>query len=450
MRGRSSRTLVGAATALALCLVASGCGDASDDAGSAGSGQVRFYGTDGNMANSFGDSFKDQPAMLNGMKGTVPLTPLTEDFKRRLLAIDPKLTDFNYAAESYDAVVVAALAAQVAKAVDGPSIAKQIVGVTTGGAPCDAIAACLDAARNGQRLQYKGISLERSGFTQNGEPSTASYGVLTFGRDNRLDDAKTEFVSAGDDSAQSKQAPPAATSTKTTTVLPLKIGILLPKTGGLAFQGPPMFAGAHLAVKEINDNGGVLGKPIAVDDGDDGTSPDVATATTDRFINEGVQVIIGAAASGVTKAVLPKAVAAQRVVISPSATADELSAFDDKGYFFRTSPPDVLQAKALNDVIMRDGHTRVAIIARDDSYGKGLGTNVQKNLLAAGLKQSNLKLTLYTAKDTYDAKTDVDGIFNPIAKDVQKFGADGVLLVGFDESAYVIKALVAAGVKVDS
>src|SRR5262249_35041373 len=151
-----------------------------------------------------------------------------------------------------------------------------------------------------------GISLQRSGFTQTGEPSTAMYAVETFGRDNRLEDAKTEFVSAGDDKNENKTAPPPPTSTKAkTTTVPLKIGILLPKTGGLAFQAPPMFAGVHLAAKEINEAGGVLGEPIIMEDGDDGTSPDVAGTTVDRFIGLGVQVIVGAASSGVSKAVLP-------------------------------------------------------------------------------------------------------------------------------------------------
>jgi ABC-type branched-subunit amino acid transport system substrate-binding protein len=161
-------------------------------------------------------------------------------------------------------------------------------------------------------------------------------------------------------------------------------------------------------------------------------------------------VIVGAAASGVSKAVLPKVIQAGKVMISPSATSDELSTIDDHGLFFRTSPPDVLQAKALNDTIMRDGRTKIAIVARDDSYGKGLAENVQANLRSAGIKPDNLKVTLYPAKDKYDPKADVDNIFAPIARDVKNFGADGVLLVGFDESAFVIKAMVAAGVKVQS
>ena len=40
----------------------------------------------------------------------------------------------------------------------------------------------------------------------------------------------------------------------------LTIGSLLPSTGDLAFLGPPEFAGVDLAVKDINEAGGVLGK----------------------------------------------------------------------------------------------------------------------------------------------------------------------------------------------
>jgi ABC-type branched-subunit amino acid transport system substrate-binding protein len=453
MRARSAKTIIGALAAISISLTAGGCAKgAQSNANTNTSDGALLYGTDGNMANSFGDSFKDSaPGMLAGMKGTVPLTPLTEDFKRRLKGVDPGLTDFNYSAESYDAVVVAGLAAETARSVDPANIAKQLIGVTTGDTECDTLAVCLTYAKTGKRIRYKGISLQRSGFTQTGEPSTAMYGVVTFGRDNLLEDAKTEYVSAGDEKTESKTPPPAVISPKSNhNSTPLKIGILLPKTGGLSFQGPPMFAAVKLAVKELNEAGGVLNQPVALEEGDDGTSPDVAGATVDRFIGLGVHVIIGAAASGVSKAVLPKVVAAGKVMISPSATSDELSTLDDKGLFFRTSPPDVLQAKALTDIIMRGGHQRVAVVARDDSYGKGLAGNVQANLGVAGIKPSDIKVTLYPAKDTYDPKVDTDGIFKPIAKDLKGFQPDAVLLIGFDESAFVIKAMVADGVKIRS
>lgn len=449
MRARSAASVVGAITAIGLLLAASGCAsNAQSDQNSGSAGEIRLYGTDGNMANSFGDALKDNPGVLAGMKGTAPLTPLSEDFKRRVKSIDPSLHDFNYAGESYDAVVIAALAAEAGKSTDPAVIAKQIVGVTTGDTACDSVAACLTAVKSGKDIKYRGVSLRRSGLTSVGEPSTAMYGVLNFGSNNALDDAKTEFVGAGDEKTEDKTpAPaPAGAGSKGAPKAPLKYGLLLPKTGALGFLGQPMFAASKLAVKEINEAGGVLGQPVQVEEGDDGTNPDVAKATATQFISHGDAVIIGAGASGVSKAVIPQIAAAGRVMISPSATSDELSKIDDKGFFFRTSPPDVLQAKAVTDIIMRDGHTKVAIIARDDSYGTGLAESVRNDLTAAGIKPDNILVKKYQAKDNYD-KNDGPALFNPIASQIKSFGATGILVVGFDESALAIKALVAEGVK---
>ena len=42
----------------------------------------------------------------------------------------------------------------------------------------------------------------------------------------------------------------------------LKIGGVIPLTGALSFLSPPEIAGAELAIQDINDAGGVLGKPV--------------------------------------------------------------------------------------------------------------------------------------------------------------------------------------------
>ena len=450
MRARPATAIVAAFTAIGMLLAASGCADnAQSDGDTDTKRDIRLYGTDGNMANSFGEALKDSPAVLDGMKGTTPLTQLSDDFKRRVKGIDPSLTDFNYAGEAYDAVVIAALAAEIGKSVEPAVIAKQVIGVTTGDNVCDTVAMCLTAAKSSKDLKYRGVSLRSSGFTSVGEPSSAMYGVLNFGSTNTIDEAKTEFVGAGDQSTEEKTPPPAAVApggAKGGAKPALKYGLLLPKTGELAFQGPPMFAGAKLAIKEINEAGGVLGVPVQVEEGDDGTNPETAKATAAGFIAKGVAVIIGAGASGISKAVLPQVIAAGRVMISPSATSDELTKFDDKGLFFRTSPPDVLQAKAVADIIMRDGHTKVAIIARDDTYGSGLAEGVQKDLIASGIKPGNILIKKYTVKDNYE-KNDGANLFNPIANDIKSFEATGILVVGFNESALAIRALISQGVK---
>ena len=87
----------------------------------------------------------------------------------------------------------------------------------------------------------------------------------------------------------------------------LKIGTLLPQTGSLAFLGPPEFAGVELAVKDINDAGGVNGKQVEITDSDSGdTSTDIASQSVDRLLSNKVDAIIGAASSSVSLSVIDK------------------------------------------------------------------------------------------------------------------------------------------------
>lgn len=438
---RGSRTATALAAA-ALLLATSACGSDKPE-GAATTTQVRLYGSDGNMLNSFAAELKDRADLVNGMKGTTPLTPLPESFKERLRTVDPKLTDYLYAAETYDAVVVSALAAQLAGSTDAAAIAKQIVGVTTGGERCDDPAACLQLAAQGRDIEYRGVSLTRAGFTDAGEPATASYATLHFD-EQKLDDGKTEFVGAGDESAASSKTPPRGKKQRKSAT-PLILGGLLPQTGDLAIANPPMAAGAALAVKEVNAAGGVLGKPVVWIDGDDGTNPDVAKATVASHITKGVQVFIGAGASGISRAVLPDVVAAGRVLFSPSNTDAGLTTVDDKGLYFRTAPSDILQGRALADVILRDGPHKIAIVARKDSYGEGLQENVRADLERAGIGADKVKLLTYEPPADADAAP-VD--FTAGAKEIKDFGPDAVLIIGFGESAHVITALADAGVQI--
>ena len=362
------------AAAAVVVLAVAGCGQppaAPPDPLQRKPGQVHLYGTDGNMYNAMADPLlEEHPDALVGMKGTTPLTPLTQSFRDRLRTVDPELRDEIYAAETYDAVVISALAAQIAKTTDPRSIAAQINGVTVGGQACDSPATCLPLVRAGTNIRYTGITLAFGGFTDAGEPSATTYGILRFSDDNQLDMTQTQYVPTGNAGNASTAVPPAPGMGGTG---PLRIGALLSHTGDLASAGPPMFAGGQLAVKELNQAGGILDRPVEWFDGDDGTDGDIAVATAKRLINdENVHVLIGAGASSITKAVLPTVLAAGVVLFSPCNTAAELTTAEDQGLYFRTAPPDGLQAAALTDIIMRDGVRRVAIIAREDPYGLSL------------------------------------------------------------------------------
>ena len=140
----------------------------------------RIYGTDGNMGNALAANF-DDPSVVAGMKGTLPGVDVNSlgDFRDQLLEVDPALEDFSYSAESYDAIVVMALAAAVAGTDDGVAVAAEINDVTRGGEKCTTYADCLALAEAGTDFDYDGVSgpLE---FIDEGEPSQASILILEF------------------------------------------------------------------------------------------------------------------------------------------------------------------------------------------------------------------------------------------------------------------------------
>ncbi|WP_222193608.1 ABC transporter substrate-binding protein [Modestobacter italicus] len=432
------------ATALsgAALIALSACGGSSDDGGGSDSGgeasgekQVNVYGTDGNMGNALGEDFSEQGA-LAGMKGTTPLTELSGDFTDRLLEVDPDLQDFNYAGESYDAVVLTALAAQMAGSNQATAFAPYINGITFGGEKCDDFASCLEIVNAGGNPDYDGITGPLS-FADAGEPAQASFGLLQFGDDNALDDSATEFVIAGDEANAATDEGPAAVAPGATGA-PLTIGTLLPETGNLAFLGPPEVAGVQLAINDVNAAGGVLGAPVNLVTGDSGdTSTDTATQTVDRLLQSGVNAIIGAASSGVSQSVINTVVGAGVLMFSPANTSDIFTTYDDKGLYFRTAPADTLQARALADLIGADGNNTVGILALNDPYGTGLAENTKNNLISDGLPEDSIQTIIYdpTAAN-FDSEVQQMTDFNP----------DAIVVIGFEESSRIIQALNTNGV----
>jgi ABC-type branched-subunit amino acid transport system substrate-binding protein len=422
-----------------LMLMTAAC-SAEDVADASDAYRVRLYGSDGNMGNPLGAALKDHPGVLAGMKGTTPMTPLSDDFMNRLRSVEPSLDVYSYAGESYDAVVIGALAAETAKDSNSRTLAKYLLGVTYGGEPCDTVAQCLEMVRAGTDIQYRGVSLRRGGFSDAGEPSTASYATMHYSADNRIDNGKTEFVGAGNEADTTKARQPALPPRSAKPKgAPLVIGGLLPQTGALESMYPPLNAGARLAIQDINAAGGVLGEPVTFIDGDDGTSGDKAKQTATRLISEGVHIIIGASASGVSKAVIPLVTGAGVVMISPSATSDELTTLPDRNLFFRTAPPDQLQAKALADIVLRDGGAKVLIVNRDDSWGNGLRNELSENLQAAGLAANDVQV--YTYPGVESAKEELD--LPELSAQIKAFAPDGIVLLGFDETVHVISRLLA-------
>jgi urea transport system substrate-binding protein len=85
-----------------------------------------------------------------------------------------------------------------------------------------------------------------------------------------------------------------ASSVKDGSDTPIKIGALLPFSGGVEFYGEQAKLGIDLAAQEINSRGGVLGHPLKIIYVDDGTRPDIALNGAHKLIEQdGVLAVIG-------------------------------------------------------------------------------------------------------------------------------------------------------------
>lgn len=211
----------------------------------------------------------------------------------------------------------------------------------------------------------------------------------------------------------------------------LVLGYILPETGALQFLGPPMIAGTEMAVAEINAAGGVLGNDIDLLTGDEAGDTAVASEAAQRHLADGVDAVIGAAASGMSLAIIDAITGSQVVQCSPSNTSPTFSEYDDDGYYFRTAPTDVLQGPVLAETIVGDGHTQVAVLARSDDYGQGLADSTARALEEQGAEVA--------AEILYDPEA---ATFDSEVAQVVDANPDAVAIIGFEESAQILQALI--------
>ncbi|MDQ3416458.1 MAG: ABC transporter substrate-binding protein [Actinomycetota bacterium] len=216
----------------------------------------------------------------------------------------------------------------------------------------------------------------------------------------------------------------------------LVVGTLLPQTGDLAFLGPPEFAGVDLAVKEVNEAGGVNGSPVkqVKADSGDGT-PNIAPQETNNLLDAGADVVVGAASSSVSLSVIDKITGAGVVHFSPANTSTAFDTYDDKGLYFRTAPSDVLQGAVLANLVASDGFSNVAIMARQDSYGEALANQVDEVFTEQG--------GTITDKVLYNADA---GQFNAEVDQIAANDPEAIVLIAFNETTKIIPALTAKGI----
>lgn len=143
-----------------------------------------LYLVDGNTADYSADFDPGTLAAWN-TQGTIPGAFPDDAFRERLLGVDPGLEDFSYAAESYDATILVALAALKGGATDGPTIQANLAAVSgaNGGTECTGFAECAELVTAGEEIDYVAVS-GAGPFNEANDPSSAFIGIYAYGEDN--------------------------------------------------------------------------------------------------------------------------------------------------------------------------------------------------------------------------------------------------------------------------
>lgn len=134
---------------------------------------------------SLGDHAQTLPAgALEGARGIRDGVIADDAFLARLRIEEPALGAAPFAAEAYDATVIAALAAVLAGDDGGPSIAWRLGEVTRDGIPCTSFGACLDVLSTEPAIAYAGLTgaLALDAF---GSPTRAPYSLFRYDGENR-------------------------------------------------------------------------------------------------------------------------------------------------------------------------------------------------------------------------------------------------------------------------
>lgn len=209
----------------------------------------------------------------------------------------------------------------------------------------------------------------------------------------------------------------------------LKVGMITPLTGPVATFGVSAKEGALLAVKEVNDKGGINGKKIKlVVEDDEADQTKSVNAYNTLVDNEKVIAILGPVTSGATLAVVPNATQNKMPLLTPTATEPNVTKVGGE-YVFRSCFLDSYQGETLAKFTTELNKKKAAVLYNVGSdYSKGIAEAFKKQYEKDGGKVTDFL--------TYNDK---DKDFNAQLTKLKGSNPDAILLPDY----YNVSALIA-------
>jgi len=211
----------------------------------------------------------------------------------------------------------------------------------------------------------------------------------------------------------------------------ISIGAVISESGAASVYGDDVKRGLELALTEINDAGGLDGTPITLTFRDDETNPDKGVQVVHELIDQvGAKVIIGAVSSRVTLAIGPICQEKGIVMLSPTASAPEISELGE--FVYRNYPSDIVEATAMADFARDLGLENVAVFAVNDEYGRG-----HKDVFTAKYPSTYRKIV-----GAFDFEEDQIEAFQGMVDEIKDQDLDGIYAIGYlDDVAELLKVV---------
>ena len=217
----------------------------------------------------------------------------------------------------------------------------------------------------------------------------------------------------------------------------VKFGMAGPITGPSAATGAQMKNGVAQAVEDINKAGGILGKQITVEYGDDVSDPKQGVSVANNFAADGVRFVIGNYNSGVT---MPSSEVYQEngiLEITPASTNPQVT--ERKMWnIFRTCGRDDQQGQVAGAYIVKHFKgKKIAVVHDKTTYGKGLADETIKEMAKGGMKP-----VLYEGINVGEKD------YSALVSKIKQSGADLVYWGGlYTEGGLIVRQMRDQGVK---
>ncbi|MGW0331719.1 ABC transporter substrate-binding protein [Streptomyces sp. NPDC003011] len=175
--------------------------------------------------------------------------------------------------------------------------------------------------------------------------------------------------------------PPSLSGAEPTDGSSVRLGALVPLTRpGWVEAGRHLLAGLDLAVREVNDAGGIDGRPLELVVRDTAADPERAAAAVDELAGLGVAAVAGEYHSVVARAAAARADALGVPFLCSSAVLDALTE-EPTDWVARLAPAQSHGWRIYADFLLGAGRRRIAVAAQPSVYWAS-GTRVLRDHLA--------------------------------------------------------------------